>query len=779
MQCRFCGAQIAEGRRFCPACGAPAAQQPPPAPNPPQPQQPPQVYGTGAARRGSPTAKIIAVVLALALLVPGLWKPGYILAVLRRGGAETQQGVQTQQGAQTQRTVKGPRAKLKDGIVTLGGVTVDFTDTDAAEGSVTLTAGAGVDGELDGGLASDVYALHLDEPVSGSVRLSIPLPEGRELGENEGVLLSIGRDFTGADGALLRMHDYLEAEVVDGCAVAEFTPADFTHNDAYKAGPEQGWGTTLLNGTCDFFVAIRCDLYSYYEGSHFKLWYPLEIYGTEGGAPILEDLHTIEAFYAGKGYRIPSSAEKPMNVFLDPLMGSAMDGYYSKGSISISARNVFGDKLERRLPEVRARLKGLLYHEYFHGVQFMYLLTEDYYTTQSLWFDEATASYYQETEVPEGERFAKNTTNYLLQLWDSLIPSEGGGGGASAALVTPEADAGYARAALIDYVTKKRGDDGWIRTVYESWNNSNGPIEDVFNAISDLDVNFYSRVAEGGYTATTLGTYTPTQLYRAAARNDANFPQGTSFQLKCALDEKELQEKIKQAEEIPYGSVSYPINGGGTHLFALKMDKEQAEAFPDGYGLHIGIESGSYGVYKVKTGVKTFEQIEDDPIVSFKDDMKDGYGYLIIAFSCKPTYRNTTGADKLTFTAAPVVLVESVDAFMGDWYYESDGGDGHVYHLGLIRSGDVIYETSYNLPWYQNSDGTYTLLSRDNRFTFTPTTGTLDLSGINQWLGRWDAEKRSLEIDARGSGATFVATKVSPDGRQVLEMTDGVNTLHR
>ena len=131
----------------------------------------------------------------------------------------------------------------------------------------------------------------------------------------------------------------------------------------------------------------------------------------------------------------------PMNVHVKKI--SDAGSYHSLfGDITLNTDN-FKSKYEK------GALNSLLWHEFFHYVQGCY--TGIFSSTE--WIDEATSSYYEARA--KDTSFTSLTNQYFEKQFVSALP------------LNDTAQDGYARSPLITFLSQKKGNDSWIRTVYE------------------------------------------------------------------------------------------------------------------------------------------------------------------------------------------------------------------------------------------------------------------------------------------------------------------------
>ena len=149
---------------------------------------------------------LMAAAAAMVLLVIGItgfWKPGFLLDLFR------------------------PTAKLENGMLALNDISLDFKQTNLANGKATLTTVRDKEEEVQNGLIGDLYVMKIDKSCQGKVTVAVPVPKDFKPTTGNGlyIKLGIGQDYTLANGKKERYYDYFDATVKDGKAVAVIDPA--------------------------------------------------------------------------------------------------------------------------------------------------------------------------------------------------------------------------------------------------------------------------------------------------------------------------------------------------------------------------------------------------------------------------------------------------------------------------------------------------------------------------------------------------------------------------
>ena len=183
-----------------------------------QPQRPP--YGNMPQKKkghGGAVFGLILAALAAVFVITAFFKPGFLRDKV---GLNANNKVEIENKRQQGKTVK-----LSNGVLSLDGLSVDFSSTGASDGSVTLTEEKGASFEKENGLVSELFSISYDEEVSGPVKVTLPVPEEYDASQDGVLRLGIGRDYTREDGVIVTPFEYLDAEISDGVVTAYFDPS--------------------------------------------------------------------------------------------------------------------------------------------------------------------------------------------------------------------------------------------------------------------------------------------------------------------------------------------------------------------------------------------------------------------------------------------------------------------------------------------------------------------------------------------------------------------------
>ena len=327
----------------------------------------------------------------------------------------------------------GASAVVKDGIIELEEAKLDFNDNQVPGSSESsLTVIKLKQGEEPDGLASTLFELYLDVTCDLPVTVSAPLAADDAPGEEETVMLGLGNEVTLDDGTVDTFYTYIPAEVADGVAKSTFIPSQYLEQlSVRRLGSANASQERLTWGL--FRLAA-----SFEEGGHFVVYFPKQarkyLLDFKERHALLSDLEAVYDEYLSKGYSYEKREKWPMEVYVQSIKEK---GYYfyrwdgAAGQIYLN-RELFQDGYKADA------VKPLLAHEFFHFVQLNYIAGG----SDLLWFDEATATYF------EGQK-AGSSPN-VVDEYDYKILS---------GVFPPENDApnGYARMPLIKFLSEKRG----------------------------------------------------------------------------------------------------------------------------------------------------------------------------------------------------------------------------------------------------------------------------------------------------------------------------------
>ena len=576
-----------------------------------------------------------AAVVLLVVGITGFWKPGFLLDFFR------------------------PTAKLENGTLALNDISLDFKQTNLANGKATLTTVRDKEEEVHNGLIGDLYVMKIDNSCQGKVTVSVPVPKDFKpvTGNGRYIKLGVGRDYPLADGKTARFYEYFDATVKDGKAVAVIDPAASgrsRHKSKTEEKPAENKAPDLGEFTEYVGYFYKEGIIWYGEGyqnskGHFRLWYPYHIdlrknaYMSAGDAQnLLNDLEEAYNYYKTHGYADHVDTFTPIDVYVS---SSKDDGGWNflSGNMELSERKMFGDNLKLGYEgERRKYTKTTIYHEVFHAVQQSIVNMVASAITGTLWFDEATSTHFEKVITPSG--ITPNGLENFHLLWQGLIPKQNTQG------------EGYARGLLIDYMSSKLGNDAWIRACYENWGLNCWKLKSYMRSIAgteaDFAANFYMEVIKNyGRKDKPVEGY----FYKYCQNPSSSFGEDHFLSaIKLQLDDK-TKEKIKKGEEdafpIVFSSKPLALEGYGGYVVALVAPEKRidthnvanlADDFPEKCQLKLEAEGGC------RIQLIRFQRGNTGNIVSsnstiikdFKKQTEDNYSYLVLVTSTQSKKQN-------------------------------------------------------------------------------------------------------------------------------------------
>ena len=724
--CKYCGSNISEGAAFCPKCGKNLAQKGADSAggqndgthsgiqnryvmqgqNQGQPRQfvtPTQArgYSQSVAKKnykGAFLALIIAASALLVFVITAFLAPGFLLEKAKDPGDDPVEKENKRQ--------EGKTVSLSNGVMTLNGLTVDFSDTGVSDGNATLTEEKEASDEKENGLISDLFSISYDEDVSGNVTVSLPVPEAYDESQGGVLRLGIGRDYTTEDGVVITPFQYFDATISDGYVTASFDPSTYT--DATFFGRAEKGETGFIKkslksadaknyGEVKRYVGWFLKDSFYYENGHFEVWYPFNLkINLKDREPFLSDLESIYTFYEEKGYMMGNNY--PMEVNISRVIKDE-DGCYEKGSITLKASLLFGEEkkggeAEAVYPSHQTDARELIKHEFFHAIQANYLgWMTNYQPTaklqQSLWFDEATAVYYEANET--GRTSCKQSNDYLEKIWEGLMPDN-----------KFSADAGYGRGPLVAFVTEKLGSEEWIKDVYNSYYEDGTPINDTirpyFESIPNAATEFYNGVVTGKYCSIAGGLkadHMPGKIYYYIKKRDPYVSCAASELSVTEPDNKKtFEEALKNRESITLKEHDLTLNGTGAHLFGMNISLPTDE-IPEDYQVTLYCDGCEVTLYEVSN----LNNADPDKLLSgktltlkqIKKARDDGRDYLAVVVSSAPIGEKTN-------TTFKVVLEPADDWLVGKWIEDGEPRYGDEKHyVKFERLDETNFRVTQNM----------------------------------------------------------------------------------
>ena len=563
-----------------------------------------------------------AAVILLVIGITGFWKPGFLLDFFR------------------------PTAKLENGTLALNDITLDFKQTNLANGKATLTTVKDKEVEVHNGLIGDLYVMKYDKSCQGKVTVSVPVPKDFKPENDDGVYikLGIGREYPLADGKTTRFYEYFDATIKDGKAVAVIDPATAglgrhkgkTPQKPAEKAPDLGEFTEYVGifykqvGVLPkvlFGEGVNYGKGYQYSKGHFRLWYSDNILwksrnvNIAGGDAqnLLKDLEEAYNYYKTNGFADYVDAFTPIDVYIEDTDDEG--GWFPKsGNMQLRERTVFGANLNERYEGARrTNVKKTIYHEFFHAVQQGII---DSKTT--LWFDEATATHFERVVDPDS--VPTNGQAFFRFMWGGLTPENN------------EAGEGYGREVLIQYISSKMGGNAWIKECYENWSADYSKLKSIMIGIAgseaDFAADFYMEVIK------TIGHLRYPGYYRGL-RDIELVSFGFLSGIKLKLDEK-TKEKIKNGEADAFPAVffspSFELGGYGGHVVVLEMEED---SLPDNGQLKLEAEGGCrLQVIKFKNKTANGVSSNNTVIKNPKEELKKDNLYLVLVTSTQPKKQN-------------------------------------------------------------------------------------------------------------------------------------------
>ena len=588
-----------------------------------QPQaQPPQ-----KSNRNKMLMAAAAAVVLLVVGITGFWKPGFLLDLFR------------------------PTVKLENGTLALNDITLDFKQTNLANGKATMTTVKDKEVEVQNGLIGDLYVMKVDKTCQGKVTVAVPAPKDFKQLNDKGVYmkLGIGRDYPLADGKTTRYYEYYDATIKDGKAVAVIDPATAglnRHKSKTSAKPAE---ETPDLGEFTEYVGYfyKQGIISYGEGyqnskGHFRLWYSYHMLtsknvymGADDAQRLLGDMEEAYNYYKTHGFADYVDAFTPIDVYIEDSKDEG--GWFSlSGNMQIREKSVFGEnRNERYEGALRKNVKTTIYHEFFHAVQQGIINMVASAISKTLWFDEATATHFEKVVNPV--TITQNGDNNFHLLWGGLIPEQN------------TQDEGYARGLMIDYISSKKGGDAWIRECYEHWGldcwKLKSYMRDISGSEAGFAADFYMEVIK------KLGNRSLGWYYSSSQLADKLKPTYLSA-LRLEMNDK-TKEKIKNGAEdalpVVFTSPSFALGGYGGHVVSLASSKRVGntmenltEIFPDKCQLKIEAEGGCrIQIIRFTTEDNAkYNIVKGNIIKNFREQTDKGYKFLVLVTSTQRKKQN-------------------------------------------------------------------------------------------------------------------------------------------
>ena len=595
---------------------------------------------TQLPQKSSRNKMLMAAAAAVVLLVVGItgfWKPGFLLDMFR------------------------PTAKLENGTLALKDITLDFKQTNLANGKATLTTVKDKEVEVQNGLIGDLYVMKVDKSCQGKVTVAVPAPKDFKPTTGNGlyIKLGIGRDYALADGKTERRYSYFDTEIKDGKVVAVIDPAVLGQSvrigkaSSAKAmeikQPDLGEFTEYVGYFFKHGIPMYGEGYQNSKG-HFRVWYNYNInpfnfdskrnvyMAGDDAKKLLSDLEEAYNYYKTHGYAEHVDTFTPIDVYITRC--SDEGGWNAlTGNIELKESSMFGREYNLRYEgDQRIKTKTTIYHEFFHAVQQSMLgtLTNALSLMKSNWFGEATATHFERLIVPD--EVTENGKKLFWRLWQGPIPDGNG------------TDDGYARGLLIDYMSSKLGGDDWIKECYRNWVGNTRVtyfMKKIAPTEADFAEKFYMEVIRNRKLVPVLD---PSSYHNKSRNpNEAEGEDRYISSIRLQLDDK-TKEKIEKGEEdaspVVFTSPSFEVAGYGGRVVGLitkdiinKKPVNLTKDFPNKSQLKLEAEGGCrIQIIRFTTGEDNI--IKGNIIKNFREQIDKGYKFLVLVTSTKPKKQN-------------------------------------------------------------------------------------------------------------------------------------------
>ena len=503
--CRYCGKPKREEARFCRYCGRSFISEY-------QRISPDRGKNTVKNRTGKKSVRIIVPVVSAAAIV--------VLGVIVFTGHLTNQGDKVKDSS---------TFKIKNAIVTEAKGTVENEGLKVSfQGNSGEAVLAQDNGPLTDGAQGQAYDIVLDEDADTNLTIILDEPDSKDGVTNR---IKMGLPYEDSDGNKDFLYFPLETITKDGTISAEVDLSDYS--DAVEDFMFAG-GKSVKNNTDEYGkhvanaakakrlkpkYSLRIFEDSVYEvvsgKGLFSVNVPVERYREGGSAKpgklraedaqrLGDDLDRILADY--KAVFLKNTRTR-YPVPVEMLNNNSVAGGYGGGS---GLKNVWRQTQNYLVLYLNFNRLGNGYkdggvyddssnamfhtiaHELFHFIQWEYT----HKSLRALWFDEATAVYYEQEEGDKaGEK--RNDNPYYndpgdfsaIRQYDGVIP-------ASTFFVTPSSAAndGYGRRALIEYLVKECGSDFMPKVMRNYTVKSAGkPMEDLLTKQSGKTMKQMAR----------------------------------------------------------------------------------------------------------------------------------------------------------------------------------------------------------------------------------------------------------------------------------------------
>ncbi len=261
----------------------------------------------------------------------------------------------------------------------------------------------------------------------------------------------------------------------------------------------------------------------------------------------------------------------------------------------------------------------VLAHEMFHFIQWEYTNK----ALRSLWFDEATAVYYEDDKGDKAGENTKNNYNLdALRQYNGITPATTFFTGQEAA----EQD-GYGRKALIEYLIKTFGDDFMPKFMPDYTVKSSGkPMEDLITkhtgkTMAELTRDYYDTLVAKGELK---GKFTEPWEICMGVVDGYKTPMGEDLYTKMEYTGKGTEK------------ISFPLPRYGVHFVSIEPKKLPANF--SGFNISLDTENTSAILFDINgedySDITAYRSWEYE----FEDFFLDGHSYLLMVINESATH---------------------------------------------------------------------------------------------------------------------------------------------
>ena len=359
------------------------------------------------------------------------------------------------------------------GTVTAGDVKIAFGSS--SDGTVTISGGQSVsyDGySTDPDALSSCARVALSEIPEQPITLSVKLNRNPSSAANVETFLFLGIEYKTESGNTGVLFKPLHATVSDGYATVTNLDlsayADFVET-ARTSGTGGGGDLSRLEAIGFQFIVQAKQLQFFFDAGlgFFKVYASLtdKELTKSGAGRFLVDITFQLAEYQRIGFETKDREDWPFEVFITKMASEEGDGTVGQDGVYIPGWTIDGGtinlnaklfKNDYTSKTVNREIYSTMAHELFHFIQNCYIEP----TFSALWFDEASASYY------EYKLTGVIPTNYgihNMRVFDGFVPSF------ATVFNLYSAENGYARLPVIQYLQEQLvTDKNYIRAAYDA-----------------------------------------------------------------------------------------------------------------------------------------------------------------------------------------------------------------------------------------------------------------------------------------------------------------------